>query len=298
MLKEIFISILIASTFSGCLFGQEYINSSTKWREHHSGGGAGNPYMESFDFWRHVKEDTMIDGNQYRILEEGGYYKRWNWVLDSTLEEGWRIERTNFIRESNGKWYVITQRSNQEALLHDFELTMGDTAVSYCRTPQIVDSISEIRIDGERRKVFHFRENSLNYLIEGIGTNWGMLRQPCNEIAFEAGSRLYCIEENGDVLKIDSMGVCHIQTSIQDERESEMKIIQNPIEDFLILDNSVQYTSKVKVTVCEIGGIRIYEAELNIGLGRTQIPLEFLPSGIYLVIFECDGHREMYKIVK
>lgn len=108
-------------------------------------------------------------------------------------------EIIGYIREgSTNKVYIKYADQNDEKLIYDFNLNVGDTTYIYSNTNEaILDSVSTIQInDSSIRRIFYF--NTGNIWIQGIGD----ISNPFyhNESMFDISHHLICYSES-DTLK-------------------------------------------------------------------------------------------------
>ncbi|MEI6817714.1 MAG: T9SS type A sorting domain-containing protein [Bacteroidota bacterium] len=166
--------------------------------------------------------DTIIGSFHYQKLLQSGYktaylYPYWCCAYVNTYKGA--------IRQDTLQKKIYINVGNQDTLLYDFNLSLGDTlsfvAYNSNQDTNIVTNIDSIQIENNYRKRFNIsvlhRHNNLldsNYvsLIEGIGSTYGLL-DPITPY-FESGSSLECFSLNSQTLYPDTSTFCNINVGI------------------------------------------------------------------------------------
>jgi hypothetical protein len=195
-----------------------------------------------------------------------------------------------FMREDTiqQKVYVFAHQNNQENLLYDFSLSIGDTINSNYPgqgLPFIIDSIGNyLMSDGTFRKIFYGMPSwSTEYYIEGVGSSTGLFEPLIWGTG--GGSRLSCVQENGNYLYSDSIAVygCLGYVGIEESTNSkQIYISPNPVYGLLNINltNGVKGIFKlIESSGREVCKIEIYE-------NKTQVDISSLKSGMYFYRFE------------
>jgi hypothetical protein len=124
--------------------------------------------------------------------------------------------------------YFVEPFTNQECLLYDFKLGVGDT-VTGCYNPGsciIVSSVDSVLIGSNYRKRINLATNPPYSLIEGIGSTAGLLEPLC---PFEYIANLICFSQNGQTLYPDTVTDCILTTQIPEIPEVEIASVHpNP----------------------------------------------------------------------
>lgn len=137
---------------------------------------------------------------------------------DSLYQE-W--DEAGFIREDTIAKQVFFSYGEEEGLIYDFSLTVGDTVVvenmylNYETLPLVCDSIDQVDINGVMKNRFYlFTAESItkeNYnpdevWIEGIGSNYGILYSGLGSVSMGGGTRsMLCCSQNGITIYMDSI---------------------------------------------------------------------------------------------
>ena len=298
-MKNIFY-ILILILFPTILGGQEYLNYSSSWKEYSVGCGGGNPYCTSNDFTISLIGDTIINNKTYYKTYMSGVRTTWDWTVDTLVEE---IQISNLfepIREENGVFYRYKSFINDEVILHDFNLSIGDTAVSTCSSPQIVETIDTIIIGNIARKRYFFEGNIVNHLIEGVGSTKGLFSTPCSAIGIEGGSILQCFFQDDQYLQLDTAIVCGNMTSTlgHDENFIQIEIYPNPVRNYLNLEFKNWQEGNVQLQIINLEGVVLYS---NNDINPTELKtlnVGYLPNGLYIVKIGNDKVKVIRRIIK
>ena len=167
------------------------------------------------------------------------------------------------------KVYFLPLDSISDTLLYDFNLNIGDTLpTTYTNNDHndinspvinIVTSIDSVLIGNEYHKRFEI--SALNwggyfgpyvYLIEGIGSSFGLLGWLRPDPEVPIGSNLLCFKQNGLTVFPDSSYQCDIVSSIDENEIKSEPIIQifpNPFSESTTIEfenkNSENYSLEI-----------------------------------------------------
>jgi len=156
-------------------------------------------FCNVYDKYIITGEDTIINNNNYKKLYlffDSVFNSNNAFCLGGIREENKKIyycgEQSFYNNSINYyKPYFIDGCQNNEILLYDFSLNIGDTLtnINYCfntidpnisgEMKIVVSDIDTLFFNNSCRKVFYFYETSgytfYTYWIEGIGSNRGLL---------------------------------------------------------------------------------------------------------------------------
>ena len=292
-------TILFFVLYSTMAFSQNYLHESASWNESTVGcPPIGLCYYE--DYTITLGENIVIDGKTYyRTLRKGTETVE-DWVNNVIVAVNDIDDELEPIREEDGKIYRYRFSSEEEILLHDFNLEIGDTAISTCFDAQIVDSIETVWMGNIQRKKFYFQNNSSNTLYEGIGSSKGLFKTPCNAIGIESGSRLKCYGQEGYVIQIDPDSDCEITVDVENiENENvAFKVLPNPFDAAFDLQFSEGNERPEAIRVINLQGIEFYRS-VAVDSGLTQkINLNDAAAGIYLVQVYYSDRVVSQKVIK
>ncbi len=153
--------------------------------------------------------DTGDPGNPYLAVFE----------CNDSLYLEW--EEAGFIREDTIAKQVFFSYGEEEGLIYDFSLAVGDTVVVNNMSmndetqPLVCDSIDQVDINGVMKNRFYLFgiESSTNETynpaevwIEGIGSNYGILYSGLGSVPMGGGTHsMLCCSQNGITIYMDSM---------------------------------------------------------------------------------------------
>ena len=265
----------------------------------------GEGYTEHIFFTK--GNDTIIDGQIYQIAKNIG--------VD--------IDGYAYVREDTltGKIYSYLPQFNEEILVCDFSLIVGDTFYlpkiksdyydKYCDGYMVVDSLSDL--DG--RKVIYFgnifvdcgswNENypSINpdkfYFREGIGSVFGPIDyQYCN--GGMGLKKLLCVHQDENLVYIrnpESSYQCDYKFAdgIDEHSKNELNVYPNPVTDQLTIKND-----EFKITHIQIIDImgRVVKNIVLKNESKIIVNMSALHSGLYLIKANMNGSIVTEKIVK
>lgn len=231
--------------------GQNFIDTNKVWNVYSCNGPFLNSCItETYKF----KSDTIINSFTYFKLYA---------TIDSIPNNWWFID---LFREDTISKKVYWFKNNQDELLYDFNLNIGDTAkvisalggmpYPMCPFNSIVDSIKINTYYGVSRKQWYF--NTRNFYgqpetwIEGIGNSFG----PIDNLAFtcmaDYGPRLICFKEGGNLKYMDSnFNDCYQTTlSIHNVKifTKEYSIFPNPSQNEFYLKSEKKTNKEITIT--------------------------------------------------
>ncbi|HMR89002.1 MAG TPA: T9SS type A sorting domain-containing protein [Saprospiraceae bacterium] len=299
-----FLIFLGVSTSS---FTQTYLDLNSEWKEHSVACGGGNPFCSSIDYTIRLDGDTIIDNMAYFKTRRQGIVTVWNWVTGDTISQ--EVSDLNLwpIREESGKFYVYNPVDEEDQLLHNFKLTVGDTAIArtWCSKPQIVMAIDTVYFGSQIRKKFIFGQElsfGNSFLYEGIGTDRGLFEKPCyGSVGIESGSTLQCYSANNyEILQIDTSGQCEttLPVNVKDPIFREPNIYPNPFNEIITIENSFTESSMLNIKIYDFNG-RLVKTSSTLNSGNTiKISTKEIVSGIYILALNTDTNFYVTKIIK
>ncbi len=134
----------------------------------------------------------------------------------------------------NKKVYYVTPSSSTEELLYDFNMGIGDTVQGYLASyPGMYDtviSIDSVLVGNDYRKRWYINNWYEIYLIEGIGSTYGLLEFSPGSLTDAYGYNLDCFMQDQLPLYPDTNTNCQLITSINDigMLPDQMKVYPNP----------------------------------------------------------------------
>jgi hypothetical protein len=260
---------------------ENYIDSSCVWRVDKQVNTDSISDFEKLDYF--ICGDTVIGTEEYMKLCKTGFqlYIDGNGKFTSGFNTSVYI---GAIREVGKKIYFTEKGSDDEKLLYNFNLNVGDVIdgqISYGDTLLSVDSILD------NRKAFYMSNNYWEkFIMEGIGSDKGLLENK-NE-----SSTLVCFMKNGASVYHNSSGTeCNLSYNEYNFYECDkLKTIpENPDENDAVkvvaricytvsADNPVYPTLASQKEILEDNSINIklnynYDDQNNSALQKIVIPV-------------------------
>jgi hypothetical protein len=282
----------IALLFFGISFlhGQ-YFNGSEQWhariygeiytKNFYSIGGQRIHYFDG---------QSTINGKSYRNLRIERKDTTYYYLTDAVFASYEVDELVGYLREEGSQVYFIFAGTNNEVLLYDFDLAVGDWIEfggCYFQESHEVTSISTIDINGQERKVFHFEDLDFD-LVEGIGWTEGPLDDGCQDSSFQF-NELVCFQKDNSNFSFTENVDCALVTSTTapQRQESVFSLFPNPVHSTFQIQFEGTASSTVDLELYDITGKLVASWEqLN---DTQQYNIRHLPKGIYIVQLSSAG---------
>lgn len=244
--------------------------------------------------------DTLVDGKLYKILD--GYHY---------------ISRTFLLREDieEKKVYLNlkTRTYNQEYVLYDFSLEVGDSIrMQNPITPFpedggyfTLDSIVEKPlVNTSLYDFFYFSPSSSNTVsswnavwIEGVGS-LSMITAPGGNPDFYGAGQISCVFKENELFytHLEIVDECVSALSIPNTKSmGEVVLFKPAYEDVCYLKNA----ERIKyLEVFSIQGKKVLTHK-NDGNGLVRLTLENLQDGMYFVLAKGEtGEKRVFKVIK
>lgn len=284
-------------SYSPHLLGQQYLHEPTIWKQYIR--TPTFPWNEVQDYTLELNGDTVINGNAYfKILKNGFNYYIYNGMsFDSTVI----YEYLDPIREENLKFYAYNLTEEEEYLLHDFDLSVGDTANTLypdCEN-HIVTWIDTVYLGNAPRKRFHFG-GGFNFvtLIEGVGTSWGLQYTPCND--FPAPYQLQCFVQDQYYIQFNSQVDCYslVVVSTDGISEQEFTLYPTPFTDEINIQLPSSLAQPLHIVITNLLGTIIYQTQIDVSNEIETINPGNIPTGVYVVWLSSKDATSSFKILK
>ena len=187
---------------------------------------------------------------------------------------------TGLIRSAGTQMFFIQWNSGTEEMIYDFNMTVGDHP-PFCwlttnDTTVTVTSIDSVYTPYGYRKRFYF-DNSSNYMIEGVGSSYGLHHYFGPMLDF--ASQFMCYSLN-DTTWIPQPGPsCEaiiLSVEPQPVIPSEVNVYPNPASDQLMISAPQM---KGTLVISDALGRTVYTDQFMM---QTSIDVSNLPAGIYL----------------
>jgi len=207
----------------------------------------------------------------------------------------------------NKKIYYLPPDSTSDTLLYNFNLNLGDTLPpTYCNASypyNYISKVDSILIGTKFHKCFgvtdrFFKTDSIYaYLIEGIGSTWGLISYLHGQGEYPSGSHLNCFSLNGITLYPDTNTVCQLSGINKNEYfENTVKISPNPFSQSARIALSQSYND-ISIEVFNLQGQLVAQ---NLYKNSSGIVFERngLSEGMYFIKLTLDGKKvETRKVV-
>ncbi len=301
-MKTVIAFLLIWSFAFNCLAQTNvyypFPSNNAMWSE--QCGGYQNDPCEEYQYL--ITGDSIIAGKVFHKIQKTGlsFILGMNGLCDFLNPVGHINKYMGAYRNdsTNKKVYFIKKDSQSEVLLYDFNLYLSDTLppsygnTSQCFQVNCIVTDDSILIGNKYRRRLGIGDCSgfgspFVYLIEGIGSTYGLLGFICPQ--FEWGSDLRCFQQNGMTVYPDTNYICSIITGYDENNryfDSDVIIVPNPIlDDFAIKfpqNVSQNCSEKIFYEIYSEHGVVIFSG-IIFG-GETIIKdLENYQPGVYLL---------------
>lgn len=240
-----------------------------------------------------IEGDTIINGIDYK--------KMLGTSEDPSLAVNWNLSK--IIREdSTQKVYQLNASSNEESVIYDFGLSVGDTIVSNVSPEQnsIVTTVDSIELnDGTKRKRLTITSlycpdwNIEEFWIEGIGGENYAFYYVDVFCQTDTGLSLRCFSNNGNFLLGSADGTnCFVPTSINELEQTAIKIFPNPTQDVL----NLAYDETLKVVNLKFFNYQgQFVKSLQVESDLSQISISNFPKGVYYLNIETANSKFIFK---
>ena len=246
-----------------------------------------HPGDDIFEYF--IDGDTLINSLKYFKLYKSG-------VAYYDVPFYYEHIYTGAIRDSYNKFYYIEKDKDNEVLLFDFTVKIGDTIISGLNNQ--ISKIYSIDSLQDGRKVFNCFSShhwggkcASGYIIEGIGHNGGLLEEmPCDHPGLQE-HKLVCYLENGELVYHNDLGFedpgCDHNSSIQSvfNIKPVIKIFPVPVENTVTIELLNFPIGIVSIEIYDMQGIKLLSNRMdNQGnLNKFSFDISTLKKGIYLI---------------
>jgi len=235
--------------------------------------------------------DMTIGNNKYQNINCGGY--------------------NVFVRQDSSKKVYSLLYPNQEKLLFDFNLSVGDTFVSNIfpvYRPLTVDSVDYVNWGGLKKRMFlscksSSCQNSQEQIwVEGVGRlNHTNLYPFYSEVWYSGPSvELACYWQN-DTLHFTNPNIpsCDFDTvysvSVSEKEFTSIKIYPNPASDYLLIETDNYQEKSIDISICSLDGKELFHSTF---INNKKIPVQQLPAGVYLLSLKnTNGESSFRKLL-
>lgn len=313
MLKKTFIVIaLIALTTMPFVHGQsnEYIPfpDSAIWRvDYHQFEVVQAPYNVKYYFQYYNLGDTLIDSYVYKkIFKSRDSIEVLQWALPIDTPRSSPAHYVGALRDDSisNKTFFIFANTNTDSLLFDYNLNVGDTLKGITSSAPfmslVVASVDSVLVNGQFRKRWNFNQCNNNnlFVIEGIGSNAGLIEPLCIASASIDSKHLVCIKDSTLILfesdYLSSIGCQIIAAGLPEiDFENNLTCFPNPFSTQLKL-HSDKILNDATLTLFNAYGQQVKQI-LNISGQSITLHRDNLKCGLYFVRITQDRKIVMMK---
>jgi len=248
--------------------------------------------------------DTLIGGNNYHNIAVPAI--QMNTIAFQCTTSGAWIEPGYYagaIRQDipGKKVFIVPPSEVVEQLLYDFNLEVGDTVKGFTESfafPQdTVISIDSVIVGNDYRKRWFINSTYGIYLIEGIGSSYGLLELSPG-MATDFFLNGICFSQNGTALYPEGSSVCDIITGIKDTTTTlsmTFNIYPNPASNYITIN--VEYRMKnTECRIMNVTGQEVFQSSIN--NQQSSIDISSLSPGIYFLTLSNGEQTVSKKFVK
>lgn len=285
-LKTTFTLLICSFLFCQNINAQSFVDEGNQWTivTFSFNGNANNTsYL--------IEGDSLINGVIYK--------KMWR-TYENPNANNWVLPI--YIREDSTKKVFQFNGVNNENLIYDFGIEIGDTlASSYIPTEYAtVEAIDSILLnDGTKRKRLDLISitcpnfNDDEYWIDEIGGINHALTFIHEFCITDVSAHLQCFSKNGDLLYGPRYGEqCFIINSTNELKQNALKIFPNPTQNIL----NLEYDENIKIEKVNIFDFQGQVIKsLPIENQISQINISDIPNGVYFIKIETQNEQFVFK---
>lgn len=188
------------------------------------------------------------------------------------------------------KVFIFPKYGMNEKLYFDFNWEAGDTiygALGYSFQDTIV-SVDSVLVGNSYRKRWLINSWYDTYVIEGIGSTYGLLNQS-SYATDQPYYNLICFKQDNQTLYPYTATTCEIITVAVDEKENMdygITIYPNPVSDELNITFNIEKPGNFTLQLYNSLGQEIkflLSEKVNMGENNIKISVEDMPDGIYFL---------------
>lgn len=219
--------------------------------------------------------DTIIDSTTYLKLYRSSEENPINWTLDC------------FMRENEKKVWLKDISQDNEILMYDFSLNVGDSILDYSGlTYLIIDSTGFETIGQDERIKYYLSSIEMpDYYhetwIDGIGSSKGICFG--GSVLFVGGWTWYlCMSENGELIFMNpNYESCYLITEVSENNEPMIQVYPNPTKSLIILEN-IDNIEIESITLTNLKGQLIKQFNSK----KTKLDISEISPGLYFLGIE------------
>jgi len=273
------------------------------------------------DFEYYIQGDTVVVNTYSKLFRVGFNYS------NTTSAESYTYDSTFYpcayyggLRSDSLKHvYFLPKGSNNEQLLYDFNLSVGDTLpltynyFTYNFNVNIVKSIDSVFIDSSYRKRYNIcptnnTNNQFVSLVEGVGSTNGLFNNLIIQPTPLYGGNLICFYMDslsvfnpnpsytaGQSYRGCNLYPCVLISNINELQNPNINIYPCPVKNKLIIECS-RVQKECTLIIFNLNGLELMRQQIKDY--KKQIDISNLASGVYFVKLITDKTSEVRKIIK
>jgi hypothetical protein len=243
-----------------------------------------------------ISSDTLINSQVYHKL-----YTPFVQSVVSGLCPPLNLDYEGAIRQdtANRKVFYVAPSASTEQLLYDFNMQVGDTVKgfleSFASPTDTVHSIDSVLVGTNYRKRWNINPWYNIYLIEGIGSTYGLVVPSPGFIVDFADYTLTCFTQNGQTLYPDTITNCVLITDAENIYPEYYltTISPNPFTDKINI--TTERNEPVEITLFDITSRKLLQQTLT---NAVTLNTSHLAKGIYLYVMRNKNGPDSYREVK
>lgn len=190
------------------------------------------------------------------------------------------------------KVFIVPPTEISEILLYDFNLQVGDSVKGYIFPNDTIESIDSIAVGMSFRKRWKINNGYNVYIIEGIGSTYGLLEPSPMYCTDCPEFQLNCYSENNQTIYPDLQTNCELINSLNfiETNSSEIKVCpnsQNGSTTFLFENANI-----LEIKLIDMFAKVIYQQPTT---NQKTITIDHLQSGFYILIAKSTTNKLITK---
>jgi hypothetical protein len=289
-------TVLTLSTTAQTSIYHPFPDSNATWNIYYSSGCMSGTDVENYSIT--ISGDTLINTQIYHKLTSP--YIQYSLAGSCTITHNAGYKGAIRQETLNKKVFYIPPTVTTEQLLYDFNLQVGDSVKGFLENwawqKDTVESVDSILIGSNYRKRWKINSCYNIYLIEGIGSTYGLIEFSPGCVTDQAYTNIACYQQDGITLYPDTTTNCQLITSINsvDPISNQVKVFPNPSNDLFTVDFDQPFNIK-EIRVTDLLGNIVIRQQTN---NQKKINIDNLPSGSYiLTVINKDGTTKNIKII-
>ncbi len=283
-MKKLLLAILVSLSVGKISAQNEYLQNNPEWTVLR-GDGFSFPCISYDSAHYYLNGDTVYNSNQYKVLWKCGHvWSSWqspnpnmscyfNYTYCDTIPTG-------LIRSQGKEMYFIYWNDTTEGLLHDFDLSIGDTVpqtMTYCcGGGDVITAIDSIYTPYGYRKTFYVNNNFQESIIEGVGSAYGLLEPYGPQL--DQVYQLICYGLNDSAWYPSQGPYCDVMTvgPTTVQQEISLQLVPNPASEYV--EVSASGFPVESITVYDVFGKVVKQQA-----GESKLFVGDLTPGIYML---------------